>query len=591
MNTGGSVIAVPAPGDASGRGYAADSQHWVETRSPQEICAAHRSPFVPPAPLDKVAVSLGTLSLRPLNARRVSPERGICGWYIWGGVAARHSRAAGFFETMPVTHLLERCPQIMPFLALAPGWQVTIAAGGPEIVPPHDAAPPPNVAARRIGALTSRTPPVKQWVWLSILLHILAVVLFGDTSGSGSRSGTYRGEKSGGPLTVTLQQATPAGAEPLLPRPTGRIGKVKRAEKLPRTQPVAASPPAPAPLPVNDIAPLEVNAPAVPAPPDAAPVIATEVDKPVTDFVVPITPLTPVRAPVPAPPAPTPESEPPSARLPASLPKLDTLPAPRAIAAPIPDREVALPAELIPRLAPLTPAPSERSTPLETAPRVKTFVPPKIEPEPPLELPRMTPLAPLAPSPIERESLRAPELLPRLPPVAPGAAIETAKPTDVVPRVVQPVPAPVTTEVTAEKTSPTITTPTTTPAPANILPPASSPPSRATSNPQDGATRHGDDLAAPVPRGAITAPPAGAAPRINLDSVRQRAREIDREGSAPRTLLPFNVKPKLDTRTKEQQAFDKALNRPDCREAYAGMGLAAVVPLILDTVSEKGCKW
>ena len=79
--------------------------------------------------------------------------------------------------------------------------------------------------------------------------------------------------------------------------------------------------------------------------------------------------------------------------------------------------------------------------------------------------------------------------------------------------------------------------------------------------------------------------------RINLDSVRQRAREIDREGSAPRTLLPFNVKPKLDTRTKEQQAFDKAFNRPDCRDAYAGMGLAAVVPLILDSVSEKGCKW
>ena len=595
MNSGGPVIAIPAPGDDSRRRHAADSPHWVETRSPQEICTAHASPFVPPSPLDKVAVALNTLGQHPLNARRVTPERGICGWYVWGGEAGRHSRAAGFFETMPVAHLLERCPQIMPFLALAPGWRVSIAADRPEIRSPHDAAPPPNVAARRIGALTSRTPPVKQWVWLSILLHILAVVLFGDTSGGGSRSGTYRGEKTGGPLTVTLQQAATTGTEPLAPRPAGRIGKLKRAEKLLRTQPASVLPPSPAPQPVNDIAPVEVNASAVPAPLDAAPVIppviATEVDKPVTDFVVPIATPTPVRAPDPAPSAPTPASEPPSARLPASLPKLDTLPAPKAIAAPILERDIALPAELIPRLAPLAPVPSERSTPLEAAPRAKTFVPPKIEPAPPLELPRMTPLAPLPPAPIEHESLRVPELLPRLPPVAPSAAVETAKPTDVVPRMVQPVPAPVTTEATAEKTPTTITAPTSTPAPANTLPPASSPPSRATSNPQDGATRHGDDFAAPVPGGAITAPPAGAAPRINLDSVRQRAREIDREGSAPRTLLPFNVKPKLDTRTKEQQAFDKALNRPDCRDAYAGMGLAAVVPLILDSVSEKGCKW
>jgi hypothetical protein len=86
-------------------------------------------------------------------------------------------------------------------------------------------------------------------------------------------------------------------------------------------------------------------------------------------------------------------------------------------------------------------------------------------------------------------------------------------------------------------------------------------------------------------------PPPGGAPRIDLDAVRQRARELAREGSGPRTLLPFNVKPKEETRTKEQQAFDKALKRPDCRDAYAGMGLAAVVPLLWDSVSEKGCKW
>ena len=599
MNSGRPVIAVPAPGDDSGRGYVAPLPHWVETRSPQEICAAHGSPFVPPSPLDKVAVSLGTLNLQPLNARRVSPERGICGWYIWGGGSGRNSRAAGFFETMPVAHLLERCPQIMPFLALAPGWWVSIAPGGPEILPPHDAAPPPNVAVRRIGALTSRTPPVKQWVWLSILLHILAVVLFGDTTGGGSRSGTFRGEKTGGPITVTLQPAAPVRAEPLALRPATHLGSLSRAEKLAQSQPANLSPTTSNPPPANDAAPADALAPAPArdAAPVMPPVIAIEVEKPATDFVVPVATSAPMRTPDPVPPAPIPPPEPPSARLPSPLPlpKLDTLPAPKAIATPIPERNVALPAELIPRLTPLVPARSERSAPLETAPRAKTFVPPKIEPDaPPVELPRMTPLAPLAPATVERERLRAPELLPRLPPVAPSATFETAKPTDVVPRVAQPVTAPVATEVATEKTPVTTPAPpvsTITPVPSNASPSVSSPPSRATAGPSLDTTNRGDSLPAPDPRSAITSPPGRTAPPINLDSLRQRVREIDREGSAPRTLLPFNVKPKLDTRTKEQQAFDKALKRTDCRDAYADMGLAAVLPLILDTVSEKGCKW
>ena len=84
MITGGQVNAVPPPGEtvsADGAPAAA----WIETRSPQEICAAYGSDFVPPAPLDKVAVALNTLDQPPLNARRVSPERGACGWYVWGG--------------------------------------------------------------------------------------------------------------------------------------------------------------------------------------------------------------------------------------------------------------------------------------------------------------------------------------------------------------------------------------------------------------------------------------------------------------------------------------------------------------------------
>lgn len=608
MNSGGPVIAVPAPGDDSGRGHVVDVPHWVETRSPQEICTAHASPFVPPSPLDKVAVALNTLEHQPLNARRITPERGICGWYIWGGKGGRHARAAGFFETLPVAHLLERCPQIMPFLALGPGWRVSLGVHGPEILPPHDGAPPPNVAARRIGGTTSRTPPVKQWVWLSIVLHILAVVLFGDTT-DGARTGQSRGARAGGPLTVTLQRGAQDSAETLALRPETKLGSLEKSleqsdkPRATRSNRTRRTPPASDAAPVEAISPTPANTteiePAMPR------VIAADVEKPVTDFVVPRAIPEPVKSP-PAPP------EPPAARLPESLPKLDSLPAPKAIVTPEPEREIALPPELIPRLVPLAPARSERATPLQTAPRAKTFVPPKVEPEPapvppPVALPRMTPLAPLAPpvpTPIERSNARSPDLLPRLPPVAPAATIETVKPTDVVPRVTQTITDPVVEKpATVEKISvPPVAanptpTPTAAPPTANVAPAAASPTTATTSPPASrtitGPTGGAADSAlAPAPRAPIAGPStSGAAPRIDLDAVRQRAREIGREGAGPRTLLPFNVKPKEDTRTKEQQAFDKALKRTDCRDAYANMGLAAVVPLLLDSVSEKGCKW
>jgi hypothetical protein len=77
--------------------------------------------------------------------------------------------------------------------------------------------------------------------------------------------------------------------------------------------------------------------------------------------------------------------------------------------------------------------------------------------------------------------------------------------------------------------------------------------------------------------------------------VRQRARDIGanegREGTGPRTLFKFPTAPPPVAKRREQEIFDKALKRPDCKDAYADMGLAAVVPLVRDALTEKGCKW
>ena len=577
MSTGGKVDTVPKPGGST-RGASTPAAAWIELRAPHEICSAYGSRFMPPAPLDKVAVALGTVGQQPLNARRVSPERGACGWYIWGGEGGGRSGHPGFFQTIPVAHLLERCPQMMPFLALAPGWRVRLAADGLEIKPPHAVAPPANIAVRRIGSRTSWSPPVKQWVWLSILLHILAVVLFGDTTGAGSR----RGDRLGGPLNVTLQGPVDRVADARVAlRTDTRLRSVERRESAPPVlSPVRPAKDAAANRLVSTSPPKAADD--VPATPIMPPVIATEVEKPVTTFVVPVATPEPLVAPK--------LPEPPAVRLPEPLPTLDAMVPPKTIEPPKTERDIALPSEPIPRLVPLAPVRTEReiTAPAEAAPRLKTFVPPRVEPEtvvPPVEIPRMAPLAPLTPPPIEREIVRPAELLPRLPPVTPAAAIETVSPTDAVPRA-----APAVADRAAE---PVRTAPTTTPSTASNVSPTPALPSVSRVPPAAPGSAVGDTLA---PHATIAAPPPATAasdiaPRIDLDAVRRRAREIVREGSGPRTLLPFNVRPREEVKTKEQQAFDKALKRPDCKEAYSGMGLAAVIPLLRDAISENGCKW
>jgi hypothetical protein len=48
--------------------------------------------------------------------------------------------------------------------------------------------------------------------------------------------------------------------------------------------------------------------------------------------------------------------------------------------------------------------------------------------------------------------------------------------------------------------------------------------------------------------------------------------------------------PPPEKKSKLATEIEKAA-KPDCRQAYAGMGLLAAVPLAADAVRGKGCKW
>jgi hypothetical protein len=86
------------------------------------------------------------------------------------------------------------------------------------------------------------------------------------------------------------------------------------------------------------------------------------------------------------------------------------------------------------------------------------------------------------------------------------------------------------------------------------------------------------------------APIPGMEPRIDLEAARARAREIAREGTGNRAILPFPMPPLPERKSKEELAIEKAW-KPDCRDAYKSLGLLAVVPLIANEFGEGKCRW
>lgn len=93
--------------------------------SQEAVCVQYGSKFLPPSPLEKVGIALNTIGQLPLNALRHPAENGTSGWYIWGGDVL--SQEPDFFQALHVQHLSERCPEVIPYLALAPGWRVLLA--------------------------------------------------------------------------------------------------------------------------------------------------------------------------------------------------------------------------------------------------------------------------------------------------------------------------------------------------------------------------------------------------------------------------------------------------------------------------------
>ena len=96
----------------------------------------------------------------------------------------------------------------------------------------------------------------------------------------------------------------------------------------------------------------------------------------------------------------------------------------------------------------------------------------------------------------------------------------------------------------------------------------------------DAGPQIGHDVA------TLPAQPASA-PRLNLELPRVRGGELSRYSTTG--LLPVLPRPP-EQPDKLGQEIEKAA-KPDCRNAYGGLGVLAVVPLAVDAVRSGGCKW
>ena len=97
-----------------------------------QICHKYEAHYFPSPLYLKVGIArnvqAGAFSI---NGLRHPPEGDTTGWYFWA--EEELSDAPNFFEPLHVEHLFERCPEVLPYLGLPPGWRFLIAPGYEDV--------------------------------------------------------------------------------------------------------------------------------------------------------------------------------------------------------------------------------------------------------------------------------------------------------------------------------------------------------------------------------------------------------------------------------------------------------------------------
>jgi hypothetical protein len=94
----------------------------VVTDAQRDTCARYGVSPVPTP--DEFKVGLARHGDGPIHGLRHPPEGDTAGWYIW---RCELSDTDDFFSPLHAAHLTDELPEVLPYLALPPGWRFLLA--------------------------------------------------------------------------------------------------------------------------------------------------------------------------------------------------------------------------------------------------------------------------------------------------------------------------------------------------------------------------------------------------------------------------------------------------------------------------------
>ena len=100
-------------------------------RAQRRVCERYGVPHVPTRPDLKVGFNLDGEAC-PINGQREPFDTEydkLAGWWIWNGerVTSQASFSGLEWHNLHAAHLVDYCPDVLPYLGLPPGWRFLIA--------------------------------------------------------------------------------------------------------------------------------------------------------------------------------------------------------------------------------------------------------------------------------------------------------------------------------------------------------------------------------------------------------------------------------------------------------------------------------
>lgn len=98
----------------------------------REVCRRFGVDFLAAPAHLKVGLSRNVREgVQPVNGVRHPPTGDTTGWYIWAG--EEPDSAEDFFEPQHVAHLVDWCPEVLPYLGLPPGFRFQVALNHEDV--------------------------------------------------------------------------------------------------------------------------------------------------------------------------------------------------------------------------------------------------------------------------------------------------------------------------------------------------------------------------------------------------------------------------------------------------------------------------